>query len=84
MVNYLLMRLLVRQYGVRFCHKHLPYGAIRTLAIIKTNTKYKFGYLDNAPYKHCALAIREVSVRPAHFELMYFFLARGELQLSTG
>ncbi|OEF24245.1 protein adenylyltransferase SelO family protein [Vibrio rumoiensis] len=55
------------------CHKHLPYGAIRTLAIIKTNTKHKFGYLDNAPYKHCALAIREVSVRPAHFERCTFF-----------
>lgn len=55
------------------CHKHLPYGAIRTLAIIKTNTKHKFGYLDEAPYKHCALAIREVSVRPAHFERCTFF-----------
>ncbi|WP_417880677.1 protein adenylyltransferase SelO family protein [Vibrio sp.] len=55
------------------CHKHLPYGAIRTLAIIKTNTKHKFGYLDDAPNKHCALAIREVSVRPAHFERCTFF-----------
>ncbi|CAK3125094.1 hypothetical protein VCRA213O314_1160001 [Vibrio crassostreae] len=55
------------------CHKHLPYGAIRTLAIIKTNVKHKFGYLDDAPDKHCALAIREVSVRPAHFERCTFF-----------
>lgn len=55
------------------CHKHLPYGAIRTLAIIKTNVKHKFGYLPDAPYKHCALAIREVSVRPAHFERCTFF-----------
>ncbi|WP_412497457.1 protein adenylyltransferase SelO family protein [Vibrio furnissii] len=55
------------------CHKHLPYGAIRTLAIIKTNVKHKFGYLDDAPDKHCSLAIREVSVRPAHFERCTFF-----------
>lgn len=55
------------------CHKHLPYGAIRTLAIIKTNIKHKFGYLDDEPNKHCALAIREVSVRPAHFERCTFF-----------
>lgn len=55
------------------CHQHLPYGAIRTLAIIKTNTKHKFGYLDDVPDKHCALAIREVSVRPAHFERCTFF-----------
>lgn len=55
------------------CHKHLPCGAIRTLAIIKTNIKHKFGYLDDAPDKHCALAIREVSVRPAHFERCTFF-----------
>lgn len=55
------------------CHKHLPYGSIRTLAIIKTNVKHKFGYLADAPNKHCALAIREVSVRPAHFERCTFF-----------
>ncbi|WP_240205622.1 protein adenylyltransferase SelO family protein [Vibrio sp. CyArs1] len=55
------------------CHKYLPYGAIRTLAIIKTNVKHKFGYMDNAPDKHCALTIREVSVRPAHFERCSFF-----------
>ncbi|MGR5362964.1 protein adenylyltransferase SelO family protein [Vibrio mediterranei] len=55
------------------CHKYLPYGAIRTLAIIKTNVKHKFGYLDKTPDKHCALAIREVSVRPAHFERCTFF-----------
>lgn len=55
------------------CHKHLPYRAIRTLAIIKTNVKHKFGYLDGAPDKHCALAIREISVRPAHFERCTFF-----------
>lgn len=55
------------------CHKHLPYGSVRTLAIIKTNVKHKFGYLDDAPNKHCALAIREVSVRPAHFERCTFF-----------
>ncbi|WP_333002904.1 protein adenylyltransferase SelO family protein [Vibrio coralliilyticus] len=55
------------------CHKHLPYGAIRTLAIIKTNTKHAFTYQDGTPNKHCALAIREMSVRPAHFERCTFF-----------
>ncbi|KLN66156.1 protein adenylyltransferase SelO family protein [Vibrio sp. VPAP30] len=55
------------------CNKHLPHGAVRTLAIIKTNTKQDFGYVENAPKKHCALAIREVSVRPAHFERCTFF-----------
>ena len=55
------------------CHKHLPYGSIRTLAIIKTNVKHKFGYVDDEPNKHCALAIRELSVRPAHFERCTFF-----------
>ncbi|MFB9217784.1 protein adenylyltransferase SelO family protein [Vibrio sinaloensis] len=55
------------------CHKHLPYGSVRTLAIIKTNVKHKFGYLADAPNKHCALAIREISVRPAHFERCTFF-----------
>lgn len=55
------------------CHKHLPYGAIRTLAIIKTNTKHAFTYQDDTTNKHCALAIREMSVRPAHFERCTFF-----------
>ena len=55
------------------CHAHLPYGSIRTLAIIKTNVKHKFGYLGDTPNKHCALAIREICVRPAHFERCTFF-----------
>lgn len=55
------------------CHKHLPYGAIRTLAIIKTNVMHEYGYSDDAIDKQCALAIRQVSVRPAHFERCTFF-----------
>lgn len=55
------------------CHKHLPYGAIRTLAIIKTNVHEEFSYLDEKPLKPCALAIREFAIRPAHFERATFF-----------
>ena len=55
------------------CHQHLPFGAIRTLAIIKTNIQEEFSYLDHSPKKACALAIREFSVRPAHFERATFF-----------
>ncbi|WP_318460215.1 protein adenylyltransferase SelO family protein [Photobacterium leiognathi] len=55
------------------CHKHLPFGSIRTLAIIKTNIKEEFLYLDNRPMKQCALVIREFAIRPAHFERSTFF-----------
>lgn len=55
------------------CHRHLPYGSIRTLAIIKTNVQEEFSYLGNSPKKPCALAIREFSIRPAHFERATFF-----------
>lgn len=55
------------------CHQHLPFGSIRTLAIIKTNVQEEFSYLDNCPKKPCALAIREFSIRPAHFERATFF-----------
>ncbi|OCH09176.1 protein adenylyltransferase SelO family protein [Aliivibrio fischeri] len=55
------------------CHKHLPFGAVRTLAIIKTNVNQEFDYLDHKPLKPCALAIREFAVRPAHFERCTFF-----------
>ncbi len=54
------------------CHRHLPYGSIRTLAIIKTNVQEEFSYLGNSPKKPCALAIREFSIRPAHFERATF------------
>jgi len=60
------------------CHRHLPYGAVRTLAIIKTNVMQEFGYLADTPKKHCALAIREISVRPAHFERCTFFWPADE------
>lgn len=55
------------------CHQHLPFGSIRTLAIIKTNVQEGFSYSDNCPKKPCALAIREFSIRPAHFERATFF-----------
>ena len=57
------------------CQKHLPLGAIRTVAIIKTNVEQEFLYLDDKPKKPCALAIREFAIRPAHFERATFFLA---------
>ncbi|WP_454440092.1 protein adenylyltransferase SelO family protein [Vibrio bathopelagicus] len=55
------------------CHKNLPFGSIRTLAIIKTNVNQEYLYLDGKPKKPCALAIREFSIRPAHFERATFF-----------
>ncbi|PFG56474.1 YdiU/UPF0061 family uncharacterized protein [Vibrio sp. ES.051] len=55
------------------CQKHLPLGAIRTVAIIKTNVEQEFLYLDDKPKKPCALAIREFAIRPAHFERATFF-----------
>lgn len=60
------------------CHQHLPFGSIRTLAIIKTNVQEDFLYLDNTPKKPCALAIREFPVRPAHFERCTFFWPLSE------
>ncbi|WP_045412622.1 protein adenylyltransferase SelO family protein [Vibrio owensii] len=55
------------------CHKHLPFGAVRTVAIIKTNVNEEFQYLSDSPKKPCALAIREFAIRPAHFERATFF-----------
>lgn len=55
------------------CNEYLPYGAIRTLAIIKTNTKQGFANVSSAPQRDCALAVREIAVRPAHFERCPFF-----------
>ncbi|MGF1879198.1 protein adenylyltransferase SelO family protein [Photobacterium frigidiphilum] len=57
------------------CHKYLPHGAIRTLAIIDTHTEVRSFYgLNDSRNLPCALAIREASVRPAHFERATFFL----------
>lgn len=55
------------------CHKHLPLGGVRTLAIIKTNVEEPFVYLGGSPSTPCALAVREFAVRPAHFERCTFF-----------
>lgn len=56
------------------CHQHLPYGAVRTLAIIKTNVLVQSDYgLGQDIQQPCALAIREPAVRPAHFERATFF-----------
>ncbi len=56
------------------CHQHLPYGAVRTLAIIKTNVFIKTNYgLGKDVLQPCALAIRQPAVRPAHFERATFF-----------
>lgn len=56
------------------CHRELPYGAVRTLAIIKTGVWMDADYgLPENNRQPCALAIREVAVRPAHFERATFF-----------
>ncbi|CAI2161189.1 Uncharacterized ACR, YdiU/UPF0061 family [Serratia fonticola] len=56
------------------CHRELPYGAIRTLAIIKTGAWMDADYgLPEIHTQPCALVIREVAIRPAHFERATFF-----------
>ncbi|MCR9306461.1 protein adenylyltransferase SelO family protein [Vibrio diabolicus] len=60
------------------CHQYLPFGAVRTLAIIKTNISSEFMYSDKKEMKPCALAIREFAVRPAHFERATFFWPKRE------
>ncbi|PSU47329.1 MchC protein [Photobacterium frigidiphilum] len=56
------------------CHQHLPHGAVRTLAIINTHTTVRSFYgLNETKVLPCALAIRQVAVRPAHFERSTFF-----------
>ena len=56
------------------CHRELPYGAIRTLAIIKTGAWMDANYgLAESHMQPCALVIREVAIRPAHFERATFF-----------
>ena len=60
------------------CNKQLPLGAVRTLAIIKTNVNQEFLYLDDKPLKPCALAIRQFAIRPAHFERATFFWPSSE------
>jgi hypothetical protein len=63
------------------CHQHLPLGAIRTLAIIKTNVMVKSSYgKGDLILQPCALAIRQVSVRPAHFERAVFFWPQPEFK----
>ncbi len=56
------------------CHRELPYGAIRTLAIIKTGACMVADYgLPGSHLQPCALVVREVAIRPAHFERATFF-----------
>lgn len=56
------------------CHRELPFGALRIIAIIRTpqtivgaNT---FGDVVEQP---CSLMIREVTTRPAHYEPALYF-----------
>ncbi|MEZ8046455.1 MchC protein [Vibrio sp. 10N.237.312.C02] len=63
------------------CHKNLPYGAVRTLAIINTNTAIRSFYgLPEPRNLPCVLAIRQVSIRPAHFVRAPFFFPKYEYQ----
>ncbi|TQI82108.1 YdiU/UPF0061 family uncharacterized protein [Serratia fonticola] len=56
------------------CHRELPYGAIRTLAIIKTGAWMVADYgLPGSQRQPCALVVREIAIRPAHFERATFF-----------
>ncbi len=56
------------------CHRHLPYGAVRTLAIIKTGETIDTDYgLGHRHPQRAALAIRQLAIRPAHFERATFF-----------
>ncbi|MEZ9523899.1 MchC protein [Enterovibrio norvegicus] len=61
------------------CHRELPYGALRIVAIIRTpqtiigaNT---FGDVVEQP---CALMIRELATRPAHYEPSLYFWPEPE------
>ncbi|MEL4012794.1 protein adenylyltransferase SelO family protein [Dryocola clanedunensis] len=55
------------------CHRELPYGAIRTLAIIATGEWMDVDYGLNNKLQPCALIVRENAIRPAHFERATFF-----------
>ncbi|KNA44807.1 MchC protein [Vibrio cholerae] len=61
------------------CHKELPYGALRIIAIIRTSqtilTTNTFGDVVEQP---CALMIREVAIRPAHYEPALNFWPKPE------
>lgn len=60
-------------------NSQLPYGAARTLAIIKTNTdivtEWGFGIETKQP---AALLVREIVIRPAHFMRATFFWPEKE------
>ncbi len=60
------------------CHSHLPFGSVRTLAIIRTNVDSEFTYLQGNPLMPCALVVREFAIRPAHFERCTFFWPKKE------
>lgn len=63
------------------CNKHLPHGAIRTLAIIDTGCVFESYYGNVATgLVPRTLAIRQVAVRPAHFERATFFLPKLDYQ----
>lgn len=63
------------------CHKELPFGALRIIAIIRipqtitcANT---FGDVIEQP---CAIMIREVAIRPAHYEPAINFWPKPEFR----
>lgn len=59
------------------CNKELPFGALRIIAIIKTQqtitTANTFGDIVEQP---CAIIIRELALRPAHYEPANHFWPR--------
>ncbi|KXF82290.1 hypothetical protein [Enterovibrio coralii] len=63
------------------CHFELPYGAVRTLAIIKTNGSILSDYgLGDMVEQPTALIIRELAVRPAHYERATYFWPASEFK----
>ncbi len=74
----LLDEAIIEATWAELCHKHLPFGAIRTLAIIKTNVFQQDINSNDKQTKPCALAIREFVIRPAHFERATFFWPSNE------
>lgn len=63
------------------CHKELPFGALRIIAIIRTHQTITcantFGDIVEQP---CAIIIREVATRPAHYEPAINFWPKSEFR----
>lgn len=61
------------------CHNELPYGALRVIAVIKTSINIDIeNTFGNRTKQPCALMVREVAARPAHFEPALHFWPKQE------